>query len=244
MTALDNPLIDAMLSWNIQPLNLIGLSVALFWLGISYFYGRTLKVFFYSKLQGTDVYYSPAFIYATVKKNPDHLLYFSYTFLPRYSQILEGPTTICSWRNQKGEFCVDPVALTRWHVTQFQGCLFKIPTPMDWWVILSEPKLIEELRKAPEHIFSANRSLGEVSISQEPQGNSQPHSFFCNRKYSLGLLLAPTSPIIHTIFLSFGRNLPRPYRHYYQNCMPKWLTSSPSICLLRMVDAFLCDWQF
>ena len=34
---------------------------------------------------------------------------------------------------------------------------------MDWWVVLSEPKLIDELRKAPEHILSASRSLSDVS---------------------------------------------------------------------------------
>ena len=55
-----------------------------------------------------------------------------------------------------------------WHliyIMQFQGRLFKIPTPMDWWIVVSKPGLVEDLRKAPEHILSANRSLGEVSLS-------------------------------------------------------------------------------
>jgi len=54
---------------------------------------------------------------------------------------------------------VDPT-----HFWQYPGRNFKIPTPTDWWVILTDFKHISEVAKAPEHVWSALKVVDEVSL--------------------------------------------------------------------------------
>lgn len=47
---------------------------------------------------------------------------------------------------------------------QWPHRLFKIPAVLDWWVIVTDPKLIDEMSRAPEEVLSANLAVGEVSL--------------------------------------------------------------------------------
>ena len=58
-----------------------------------------------------------------------------------------------------------PVYLHRYYVDeirQWPGRIFKIPSPMGWQVVITDPAHIEDIRKAPEHILSARKAVQEV----------------------------------------------------------------------------------
>ena len=51
------------------------------------------------------------------------------------------------------------------HFAQWPGRLFKVSSPTQWQVVITDPTHLDDLRKAPEHILSANRVVEEVRWS-------------------------------------------------------------------------------
>lgn len=49
------------------------------------------------------------------------------------------------------------------NLTQWPNSLFKVPGLFEWIVIASQPALIDDIRKAPEHVLSAHLAIEEVS---------------------------------------------------------------------------------
>jgi len=47
-------------------------------------------------------------------------------------------------------------------IKQWPGRLFKIPTAVQWIVVLTEPQFIEDVRNAPDHLLSAHEANNEV----------------------------------------------------------------------------------
>jgi len=47
--------------------------------------------------------------------------------------------------------------------SQWPNAVFKIPDMLQWLVIFTESRVIEEIRKAPEGVLSLMASLDEVS---------------------------------------------------------------------------------
>jgi septum formation topological specificity factor MinE len=48
------------------------------------------------------------------------------------------------------------------HFAQWPGRLFKIPSPAGWQVVVTNPTHLDDLRKVPEHILSADKVVEEV----------------------------------------------------------------------------------
>jgi len=48
---------------------------------------------------------------------------------------------------------------------QWPHRLFKISAVQDWLVIVTNPKLIDEISRAPEEVFSAALAVDEVPVS-------------------------------------------------------------------------------
>jgi len=48
------------------------------------------------------------------------------------------------------------------HFPQWPGRIFKVPTPTGWKIVITDPTHIDDIRKAPEHILSANKVIEEV----------------------------------------------------------------------------------
>jgi len=57
-------------------------------------------------------------------------------------------------------------------LTQWSGKPFRIPTLTEWWIIITEEKLVDELQNVPEHILSTS-PLGEVGGLE--RGQKQSH---------------------------------------------------------------------
>lgn len=60
----------------------------------------------------------------------------------------------------------EPAVPCLWLIENFvkyKGSVFKIPLPFHWHVIVSGPKLIEELRKAEEDELSFGEAVAAVS---------------------------------------------------------------------------------
>jgi hypothetical protein len=62
-------------------------------------------------------------------------------------------------------------ALTKLCAEQWPRRLFKVPVPMGWRVVVTEPKLVEEMCKAPEYILSSRRAVEKVCKSFPHGGN-------------------------------------------------------------------------
>jgi hypothetical protein len=50
-------------------------------------------------------------------------------------------------------------------ILQWNGSLFKIPALLEWWVVVTDPKLIDDLRKAPENYLSSSKPIDDVRWS-------------------------------------------------------------------------------
>ena len=46
--------------------------------------------------------------------------------------------------------------------TKWPGRMFKIPTPSEWWVVVTDPKHMEEIRKAPDNKLCHQKLMEEV----------------------------------------------------------------------------------
>ena len=54
------------------------------------------------------------------------------------------------------------------HFAQWPGRIFKVAAPMDWLVVVSDPALVNDIMKAPDHILSADMVSKEVLIFNAP----------------------------------------------------------------------------
>ena len=52
--------------------------------------------------------------------------------------------------------------LCKYAPSQWPGRIFKIPTPTGWQVVLTDPTHIDDIRKAPEYVLSANKVIEDV----------------------------------------------------------------------------------
>ena len=48
-------------------------------------------------------------------------------------------------------------------VSQWPNAMFKVPDLLEWLVLVHEPKVVDELLKAPEDVLSSLRAVDEVS---------------------------------------------------------------------------------
>jgi hypothetical protein len=51
---------------------------------------------------------------------------------------------------------------------KWPNVIFKIPDMLQWLVVVTESRVIEEIRKAPEDVLSFKASLDEVSTNFAP----------------------------------------------------------------------------
>jgi len=47
--------------------------------------------------------------------------------------------------------------------SQWPNAMFKVPDLLEWFVLAHEPKVVDELLKAPEESLSSLRAVDEVS---------------------------------------------------------------------------------
>ena len=53
-------------------------------------------------------------------------------------------------------------------ISQWPSGLFKIPEMLQWLVVATGPSMIEEIRKAPDSVFSSQEAIEEVSSFHVP----------------------------------------------------------------------------
>ena len=71
---------------------------------------------------------------------------------------------------KKVSFCVTPSplqAILR-SLSQWPSGWFKVPAMLQWHVVATEPRVIEEIRKAPDSVFSSQEAIEEVSSFHIP----------------------------------------------------------------------------
>lgn len=110
---------------------------------------------------------------------------------------------------------------------------------MEWWIILTEQKLVDDLRKAPEHILSASRTLEEVSrLTKEIRNKATDTKYpiILLRKFNPGIHLEYTSRIIRTTLQLSGLKLPGHCPNWCQSYMLRWL--APSINSFQPLKVF------
>lgn len=56
------------------------------------------------------------------------------------------------------------VSILTVHLFQYKGHAFKIPEPLRWSVVITGPKLIDELRKVPADVLDMHEAGKEVSL--------------------------------------------------------------------------------
>ena len=67
------------------------------------------------------------------------------------------------WHEKSGFLFFGPLASDVENFSQWPNGIFKIPDMLQWLVVVTESRVIEEIRKAPESVLSFMASLDEVS---------------------------------------------------------------------------------
>ena len=87
---------------------------------------------------------------------------------------------------------------------QYGGKPFRLATHMFWEVVVSDTKLIDELRRAPDDQLSFNDGVNDVRISRDLVWKSLIELSYHYRDYNLTIRLEPPHAI-YTMSQYFGR---------------------------------------
>lgn len=146
-----------------NPLNLIWLATVLCWFVRSYYTGTARKASFITSrrpcISSNTGYFLQLKEFPTVGSTlPLLSLIGTVQFVRNAKVLIETGTKKVAYSFFQWIFCAG--MLNRcW---QWPHRLFKIPTEQDWLVIVTNPRLIEELSKAPEEVLSATLAFNEV----------------------------------------------------------------------------------
>jgi hypothetical protein len=147
-----------------NPLVLTGLAIFLSWLIRSYYNSEAWRV---SPNFSTLVGFSRVRL---AEKVPNCWFCLAPPFYRWHSQISHKCSRPCGDRHAKGESVHIYFALLL-DKLQWPGRNFKIPSPTGWRVVITNPKLIEDIKKAPDHVLSHKEAIRQVcSLFQSVKG--------------------------------------------------------------------------
>jgi len=132
------------------------------------------------------------------------------------------------WREKSVFFCSSNLlqAISR-KFPQWPNAIFRIPDMLQWLVVITESRVIEEIRKAPENLLSFMDSLDEVSSFRSSPCCSTNGNM--SRHFSSNTLSGAISPRTHTTSLLSEPNSPGLYRNSFQRCMKRLSMLSTNI---------------
>jgi len=123
-------------------------------------------------------------------------------------------------------------------ISQWPNAIFKIPDMLQWLVVITESRVIEEIRKAPENLLSFMDSLDEVSsFRSSPRCSTNGN---VSRHFRSNTPLGGISARTHTTSLLSEPNSPGLYRNSFQRCMKRLSTLSTNIYLRLAVGFEAC----
>ena len=142
----------------LDPLILTGLATLVYWLGLSF--KEAWKV----RPKSGHIRYLLTDVLPLAKATSNCRLYLTPPFSHRHNWIFqECPHRFGDWR-AKGESIIVALLLSNdHHSTKWPGRMFKVPTPTGWWVVVTDPKHIEEVRNAPDNKLSQRKSIEQVN---------------------------------------------------------------------------------
>ena len=121
--------------------------------------------------------------------------------------------------------------------------MFKIPTPSGWWVVVTDPKHIDEIRKAPDNKLCQRKPVEQASASRFL--NKLESESACRRLCKHNSLSINDWKKIHFMSHWSKQNL----RDHYHNCFPMFTTRSSKLAMnfflskiARIVLYFLIFW--
>ena len=115
------------------------------------------------------------------------------------------------------------------HMNQWPRRIFRVPTLSGWEVVLTEPSVIDELRKAPDNIMGASEAFDYV------RAPTFPSTFILNdwdsaSRFKRNGRLAQMSLLTAIIFLLLERS-PEHFHKSYQNYTKRWFWLSTNTYL-------------
>jgi hypothetical protein len=103
--------------------------------------------------------------------------------------------------------------------SQWPSGIFKIPDMLQWHIFVTDSRVIEEIRKAPEHVLSFMDALNEVSnFCLCPRRSTNEN---VSRDFQWNTLSESTCTRIHIISLLSEHNSPGLFRNSCRRFMKK-----------------------
>lgn len=115
-----------------------------------------------------------------------------------------------SWKLESEKWVASEICLKQSYEKQWPGRIFKIPAPMEWFVIVTNPQFVEDMRKAPDHVLSAHEANNEVqaaSFRERIEADGQ-HIQTIQTDYTIGPHIGDNPYHVHIVRNQLKRALP------------------------------------